>query len=64
MTAQLHNESPIAEALVEWHEHLTARGVDCSEVRDVTIEPISASLFAFVDPDGVALEMMYVENLS
>jgi glyoxylase I family protein len=48
--------------LVEWHEHLTARGVDCSDIRDVTIKPISASLFTFVDPDGVALEMMYVEN--
>ena len=25
-------------ALVDWHEHLTARGVDCSDVRDVTIK--------------------------
>lgn len=50
--------------LVEWHEHLTAGGVACSDLRDVTIKPISASLFTFVDPDGVALEMMYVENPS
>jgi catechol 2,3-dioxygenase-like lactoylglutathione lyase family enzyme len=50
--------------LVEWHEHLTARGVVCSDVRDVTITPISTSLFTFADPDGIALEMMYVENPS
>ena len=50
--------------LVEWHEHLAAHDVDCSDIRDVTIEPISASLFTFVDPDGVALEMMYVEKPS
>jgi glyoxylase I family protein len=45
--------------LDDWRAHLTARGVACSEIRDYT-EPIPFSLFTFNDPDGVALELMYL----
>jgi glyoxylase I family protein len=45
--------------LDDWRAHLTARGVACSEIRDYT-EPIPFALFTFADPDGVALELMYL----
>ena len=45
--------------LDDWRAHLTARGVACSEIRDYT-EPVPFSLFTFTDPDGVALELMYL----
>lgn len=45
--------------LDDWRAHLTERGVACSEIRDHT-EPIPFSLFTFNDPDGVALELMYL----
>jgi len=48
------------EELEAWHAHLTGRGVGCSEVRDVVIESVPASLLTFTDPDGVALEMIYM----
>lgn len=44
--------------LEAWHLHLTGRGVECSDVRDVAIGSVSATLFTFTDPDGVALEMI------
>jgi glyoxylase I family protein len=47
--------------LEAWHSYLTGRGVECSDVRDVVIESVSASMFTFTDPDGVALEMMYMD---
>jgi glyoxylase I family protein len=47
--------------LEAWHTHLSERGVECSDVRDVVIETVSASLFTFVDPDGVALEMIHMD---
>jgi glyoxylase I family protein len=46
--------------LEAWHHHLTGRGVECSDVRDVAIGSVSASLFTFTDPDGVALEMIFM----
>ena len=44
-----------------WRSHLTARGVECSDIKDVT-EPFAFSLFSFTDPDGVALEIFYMEQ--
>jgi glyoxylase I family protein len=46
-----------------WHAYLTARGVECSEIKDIT-EPLAFSLFSFTDPDGVALEIFYTEHES
>ncbi len=46
--------------LVAWRAHLSGRGVACSEVRDVVVESVPASLLTFTDPDGVALEMIYM----
>jgi hypothetical protein len=46
-------------ALGDWHAHLTGRGVACGEIRDYA-EPVPFSLFTFTDPDGVALELMYL----
>jgi glyoxylase I family protein len=48
------------EELVAWHAFLTARGVDPTEITDVVVEGVSASLFQFTDPDGVALEMIFM----
>jgi glyoxylase I family protein len=47
--------------LEAWHTHLTDHGVECSDVRDVVIETVSASLFTFTDPDSIALEMIYMD---
>lgn len=44
-----------------WHAYLVGKGVECSEIRDVT-EPLAFSLFSFTDPDGVALEMFYMDR--
>jgi glyoxylase I family protein len=44
-----------------WHAHLTAKGVACSEIKDIT-EPFPFSLFSFTDPDGVALEIFHQEG--
>lgn len=44
-----------------WHAHLSAKGVECSEVQDIT-EPLPFSLFSFTDPDGVALEIFYMDQ--
>jgi glyoxylase I family protein len=43
-----------------WHAYLTAKGVECSAIEDIT-EPLVFSLFSFKDPDGVALEIFYQE---
>lgn len=45
------------DELVRWHTHLTERGVECSEIKDV-VEPAPFSLFTLADPDGVALELI------
>jgi glyoxylase I family protein len=46
-----------------WHEWLTGRDVECSDVRDIT-EPVPFALFTFTDPDGVALELIYAPPLN
>jgi glyoxylase I family protein len=50
---------PSRAELDVWHAHLTARGVECGAVRDVT-EPIRFALLTFTDPDGVALELIHI----
>jgi len=46
--------------LEAWHRHLVAVGVDCGEVREFT-HPGSGAVCTFTDPDGIALELMYVD---
>jgi len=48
------------EELDAWQTHLSTRGVECGAVQDVVIEGLSVSLLQFRDPDGVALEMIYM----
>jgi glyoxylase I family protein len=43
-----------------WYAYLTAKGVECGDIKDVT-EPLAFSLFSFTDPDGVALEIFYMD---
>jgi len=43
-----------------WHRHLVATGVNCSDVREFT-HPGTGALCTFSDPDGIALELMYVD---
>jgi glyoxylase I family protein len=50
---------PTRAELDIWHAHLTALGVECSAVRDVT-EPMPFALLTFTDPDGVALELIHM----
>jgi glyoxylase I family protein len=50
---------PSRAELDTWQAHLTACGVECSAVRDVT-EPMPFALLTFTDPDGVALELIHV----
>jgi glyoxylase I family protein len=54
---------PTRAELDTWHAHLTSRGVECSEVRDVT-EPMPFALLTFTDPDGVALELIHMPDRS
>jgi glyoxylase I family protein len=46
--------------LEAWHSYLVDRGVDCSDVREFT-HPGKGSLCTFSDPDGIALELIYVD---
>ncbi|MBO0874941.1 MAG: VOC family protein [Pseudonocardia sp.] len=43
-----------------WHAYLNAKGVECGEIKDIT-EPLAFSLFSFTDPDGVAIEIFYMD---
>jgi glyoxylase I family protein len=45
-----------------WHAYLTGKGVECSEIKDIT-EPLAFSLFSFTDPDSVALEIFYMDQV-
>ncbi|MGH9044280.1 MAG: VOC family protein [Acidimicrobiales bacterium] len=40
------------EALEAWVEHLTSKGIECSEIKDVSI----GATFQFRDPDNIQLE--------
>lgn len=50
---------PSRAELDTWQAHLTACGVECSAVRDVT-EPMPFALLTFTDPDGVAFELIHM----
>jgi glyoxylase I family protein len=52
---------PSRPELDTWHAHLTARGVECSPVRDID-GPMRFALVTFSDPDGVALELIHVAD--
>lgn len=51
--------APSRAELDSWHTYLTAKGVECSDIKDIT-EPLAFSLFSFTDPDGIALEIFYM----
>jgi glyoxylase I family protein len=53
--------APTRAELDAWRAYLTAKGVECSEIKDIT-EPLAFSLFSFTDPDGVALEIFYMDQ--
>jgi len=46
--------------LEAWHSFLVERGVHCSAVREFT-HPGKGALCTFSDPDGIALELMYID---
>jgi glyoxylase I family protein len=48
------------DELVAWRAWLGAHDVPCGEVADVAIEGLAASLLSFRDPDGVALELIWM----
>jgi glyoxylase I family protein len=51
---------PSRDEVEDWHAYLSARDVACSEVKDVVIEGVAATMFQFSDPDGIALEMIHM----
>jgi len=42
-----------------WRTHLTGAGVACGEIAEHA-EPVPCALFTFADPDGIALELIYI----
>ena len=52
---------PTRTELDSWHTHLAALGVECSAVRDLT-DPVPYALLTFSDPDGVALELIFMPD--
>jgi glyoxylase I family protein len=49
------------DELKQWHAHLSEKGVTCSDIKDVVLDPITGALFTFTDPDGVALEFVTID---